>query len=148
MKGMALEYVFVILVGVVVFVVGVGIAKNILNPGSFPQTDHSVDVRYACIQYNESEIGFENFKTLLYGFLTGQCKYFVGELREGATIDDMKRAVKEIDKTVNVILLSSCESPTINAHNLYVCCNETLEKYKTFNITRKELKNSDVLICQ
>jgi len=148
MKGVALEYIFVIVVAVVVIFVGIGIMTNVIKPGIIPRTNQVVDVKYACIQYNETKISFENFKTLLYGFLTDQCKYFVGELKETITVDDLKSAAKEIDETVDVILLSNCELPTISAHNLYVYCNETLEKDKTFNITRKEIKNSDVLICQ
>lgn len=148
MKGMALEYIFVIFIAVVVIIVGVGILTNIINPGIVPQTNQVVDVRYACVQYNETKITFENFKTLLYGFLTDQCKYFFGEPKETITFDDLKRAAKEIDKSVNVILLSNCRAPTISAHNLYVCCSENLEKDKTINITRKEIKNSDVLVCQ
>ena len=148
MKGIALEYVFVIFVVVVAILVGIGIMTNVITPGIIPRTNQIVDVRYACIQYNETKINFESFETLLYGFLTDQCKYFVGELKEAATVDDLKRVAKEIDETVDVVLLSRCELPTISAHNIYLCCNETLEKNKTFNITRKEIKNSDVLICQ
>jgi len=148
MKGMVLEYVFVIAVAVVVILVGIGIATNVISPGVVPKTDQVVDVKYACIQYNETTVGFESFKTLLYGFLTDQCKYFTGNLKETVTVDDLKRAVKEIDKSVSVIILPMCEMPTVEAHNLYFCCKENLEKGKTFNITRKEIKNSDVLICQ
>jgi hypothetical protein len=148
MKGIALGYVFTVVVLVVAIVVAVGIIMNFLNPGIIPPANHVVDVRYACIQYNETKISFESFKILLYGFLTDQCKYFVGELRDTATTDDLVRVSKEIDENVNVILLSSCETPTTAAHNLYVCCSGNLEKDKTFNITRKEIKNSDVLICQ
>jgi len=148
MKGMALEYVFVILLAVVAVVVGISIATNIISPRIIPRTNQVVDVKYACVQYNETNITFENLKILLYGFLTDQCKYFVGKIKETVTVDDLNRAAKEIDEDVDVILLSSCELPTISAHNLYVCCNNTIEKDKTFNITRKEIKNSDVLICQ
>jgi hypothetical protein len=148
MKGMALEYVFVVIVAVVAIVVGISMLTNIISPGIIPPMNQVVDVKYACAQYNETKITFENLKTLLYGFLTDQCKYFVGELKETATIDDLKRAAKEINKNIAVVVLSSCELPTISAHNLYIYCNSTLEKDKTFNITRKEIKYSDVLICQ
>jgi hypothetical protein len=148
MKGMALKYVFAIIVAVVVILVSIGILRNIIGPGVIPQTNQIIDVRYACVQYNDTRITFGNFKTLLYGFLTDQCKYFVGRLKEAATVDNLKEAVKEIDENVDVFLLSGCELPTISAHNLYLCCNSTLDKDKTFNITRKEIKNSDVLICQ
>jgi len=145
---MTLEYVFAILIAVVVFFVSISIIRNATNPNVVPQIGHPVDVRYACGQYNETSISFETFKTLLYGFLTGQCKHFVGELNDGVTIDDLRRAAKEIDETAGVISLTSCESPTVNAHNIYFCCNETLEKHKVFNITGNGIKNSDVLICQ
>jgi len=148
MKGMVLEYVFAITVAIVVILVGIGIAANVIGPGIVPKMDQVVDVEYACIQYNETKITFESFKTLLYGFLTDQCKYFVGEVKETVTMDDLKRAVKEIDKSVSVIVLPACEMPTVGAHNLYVCCKETLGKDVNFNITRKEIKNSDVLLCQ
>lgn len=143
---MALEYVFAVIVAVVFIFVSVSI--SILKPDIIPNTNHVIDVRYACVQYNDTEIDFESFKTLLYGFMTDQCKYFTGKLKQSATIDDLKRAATEIDKKVNVVTLSSCEMPTAAAGNLYLCCSEVLEKDKTFNITRKEITNSDVLICQ
>ena len=148
MKGMALEYAFIIIIVVVVIVVGVAILRAFINPGNIPPTDQVVDVKYACVQYNETRVGLEDFKTLLYGFLTDQCRIFVGELKQTVSIDDLKGMVKEIDGSINVIALPSCEMPTIQAHNLYVYFNESLKRSKSFNITRKEIKNSDVLICQ
>ena len=148
MKGIALEYIFVIFVAVVVIIVTVAIMTGLISPGLIPPINNVVDVRYACIQYNETRVSSENFKVLLYGFLTSQCKYFMGELQNTVTADYLKNAVKEIDKDVNVVFLSSCSSPPIPTHTLFVCCNQTLEKDKTFNMTAKQIKDSDVLICQ
>jgi hypothetical protein len=121
---------------------------DLINPGLIPPWNQIVDVRYACVQYNETKVSPENFKILLYGFLTDQCKNFVGELQYTSTSAYLSNMVKDIDKNVNVVFLSNCSSPTLAAHNVYVCCNRTLEKDKTFNITAKQIKNSDVLICQ
>jgi len=147
MKGMALEYVFATVVAVVVIFVMIEIISTILKGKLIPENPNIVDVRYACSQLNNTQISYENFKTLVYGFFTEQCKNFVGRLKESVTLEDMQRAVKEVDEKIKVIPISECGFPTISARTLYVCCGNVLEKNKVINIVRKEIKNSDVLVC-
>lgn len=144
---MELEYVFVMVIAVVVILVMIGIISNLLKGKPVPDGGNIIDVKYACTQYNNSKITYENFKTLIYGFFTEQCENFVGELKETITLQDMQRAVGDVDKNINVVPISACNFPTISARTLYVCCNETLTKNKVINIVRKEIKNSDVLVC-
>jgi hypothetical protein len=147
MKGMALEYPFTLIVAVVVILVMIGIIATVLKGKLIPEDTNIVDVRYACSQLNNSQISYDNFKVLVYGFFTEQCKNFVGKLKETVTLQDMERAVEEVDERIKVIQVSECSMPTVSARTLYVCCGESLEKNKVINIVRKEIKNSDVLIC-
>jgi hypothetical protein len=147
MRGMALEYPFVMLVAFVVIIVVIGIVATVLKGRFVPEDGNPIDVRYACSNLNNSQISYDNFKTLIYGFFTEQCKNFVGELKETVTFEDMQRAVQEIDEKIKIVKISECSLPTVSARTLYVCCGEVLEKNKVINIIRKEIKNSDVLIC-
>jgi hypothetical protein len=112
-----------------------------------PKIQFVSDVRYACAQYNGTRISFDNFKTVLYGFITGQCNNFSAELGQGITIDDIKRVAEESEKGIQVVQLSSCHFLETNTHTIYTCCSDLFESGKNINITRRQIKNSDVLIC-
>jgi len=147
MKGIALEYVFIIVVMVVVILVSISIIVGVIKPELLPEFRVVTDVRYACSEYNSTQITFENFKTVLYGFLTDQCNNFSAELRQDITFEDIKRAAKEVDRKIEVVQLSSCHFLGTNTHSVYTCCDDIFETGKKINITRREIKNSDVLIC-
>jgi hypothetical protein len=147
MKGLAVGYIFVIFVAIVLLVIFISIITNLFK-FPIPSVNYPIDVKYACSQYNGTEISIENLETVLYGFLTDQCNNFSGRLKQTITASDLRRIVDEIDKSVNIIILDICRLPTINSHTLYLCCDEILEEGKSFNTTRKEIKYSDVLICE
>jgi hypothetical protein len=147
MKGIALEYVFAIAIVIVVTLVSIGIIIGIIKPELIPEFRVVTDVKYACSEYNNTKITFEDFKTVLYGFLTDQCNNFSSELKQEITLEDIERAVKEVDGKIEVIQLSDCHFLSTNTHSVYTCCGNIFEAGKKINITRREIKNSDVLIC-
>jgi hypothetical protein len=147
MKGLALEYPFTILIAIAVILISISIILTIIKPELIPRMHTEVDVRYACSKYNNSRINFENFKTILYGFLTDQCSNFSAILKESMSLDDIKRAVREIDEKVQVIEINNCNFFETNTGNIYVCCKNFFSSGEKINITKKEIKNSDVLIC-
>ncbi|MEM7822612.1 MAG: hypothetical protein QXI23_03980 [Candidatus Aenigmatarchaeota archaeon] len=147
MKGIALEYVFAITVAIVVVCVSIAFITGLIKPELIPRPKVITDVRYACSQYNNSKISFENFKTVLYGFLTDQCNNFSSQLTQEITFEDITRTVKEIDEKINVVRLTECKFLETNTHSVFICCGNSFKTGENINITRKEIKNSDVLIC-
>jgi len=147
MKGIALEYIFAVAIIAVVIVVSIGFITGLVKPEFIPRIRLVSDVRYACAQHNGTQISFDNFKTVLYGFLTDQCSSFSAELKQGMTIDDIRRAAEETEEGMQVVQLNSCHFLGTNTHTVYVCCSDLFEAGKNINITRREIKNSDVLIC-
>jgi hypothetical protein len=147
MKGIALEYVFAFAVVIVVILISISIITGLIKPELIPEFRVVTDVRYACSRYNNTKITFENFKTVLYGFLTDQCNNFSAELSQDITLEDLERAVKEVDRRIEVIQLSECHFLGTNTHSVYTCCGNVFEAGKNINITRREIKYSDVLIC-
>jgi hypothetical protein len=147
MKALALEYPFTILIAVIVIIVSISMIITIIKPELIPKIPIETDVRYACSKYNNSAIKFENFKVILYGFLKSQCNNFSAILEEGISFDDIVRAVNGIDEKVQVIEFNKCSLPETNTGNVYVCCKKFFGVGEKINITRREIKNSDVLIC-
>ncbi|MEM5867821.1 MAG: hypothetical protein QXG39_07870 [Candidatus Aenigmatarchaeota archaeon] len=147
MKGLTLDYVFVMMVGVAVICVAVAIIAGFLKPEFIFKPKWITEVKYACSKYNNSKINLENLKVVIYGFLTGQCNDFYSQLTQDIKFEDVKRIVGEIDGKVNVILLRECEFLKTNTHSVYVCCDK-FESGESINIKRREIKNSDVLVCK
>jgi hypothetical protein len=147
MKALVLEYPFAILVAVLVILVSISLIIKIFKPELIPKIQTEANVTYACAQYNNSRIKFQVFKTILYGFLKAQCNNFSATLDEGMSFDDLARAVKEIDERVQVVEFWRCSLPETNTGSVYVCCKNFFEAGENINITRREIKNSDVLIC-
>ena len=147
MKALALEYPFTILIVIIMIVISISIIITVIKPELIPKIQVETDVRYACSKYNNSAIRFENFKTILYGFLKNQCNNFSATLEESMSFDDIERAVKEIDEKVQVVELNKCRFPETNTGSVYVCCKNFFTAGEKVNITRREIKNSDVLIC-
>lgn len=146
-KGLALEYVFLLVVFFVVVVVGIMIVEHFYRQ-SEKQIDVNIgaDVSYMCIQLNESLISFQDFQDLLYGFMTGQCYGFQGAIKQGLTIDDIRRIVGSIDDSAQVIYIQECKLPQINSGNVYVNFSE-IPANSNLYLTRKKINNSDILIC-
>jgi hypothetical protein len=147
MKALILEYPFTILIAALVILISISLVLITIKPEIIPSFRVITDVRYVCVQYNNTRIKFENFKTILYGFLTDQCNNFSATLEEGMSFDDISRAVREIDKRVQVVELEKCNFPETNTGSVYVCCKNFFIPGENINITRKQIKNSDVLIC-
>ncbi len=147
MKGNALEYIFIALLAIVFIVVVISIIKNFLRPEVIPKEKRIIDVRYACSKYNNSRINYENFKTVLYGFLTDQCNNFSAVLDQKIRFEDIAKSVKEIDEKREIIKLSYCHFLETNTGSVYTCCRDSFEMGEKINITRREIKYSDILIC-
>jgi len=95
---------------------------------------------------NESAIDFEEFKDILYGFLSEKCTDFYGTLNEGITIEDIKRLVTSWDSSMSVISINECRFPEINSHTVYTNFEEA-EEGDAIQIKRKDVRDSDILIC-
>lgn len=114
-----------------------------------PSTDQIIDVRYACFQYNETEVNLEQLKTLFYGFLTDQCNSSVVILKEALSISDIEKIVKEIDRNILVIRKSDCNFPSFNTHSVYAySAADMILQRKTINMVKRNLYKGDVLICE
>ena len=148
MKGMVLEYPFTLALVVVVIMVAIGIVLAIMNQFSVKPPSFPTDVRYSCIQFNNTNIRFDDLRIVLYGFLTDQCNNFTASLIHTVGMQDLQRVANEIDKSIKVINITECKLPNFDTHTLYLCCKQELDRNEVFNITRKEIKNSDVLICE
>jgi len=146
MKGLALEYPFIILIAVFVILISVSLLISIFKPEIIPNIDFDGDVKYACSKYNNSEINSEELEVVLYGFLKGQCNNFSAFLKESLSFEDLKRMIKRIDKSVEVFEVSKCEFSITSTHSVYVY-NPPFEVGKKISIFRKEVDKSDVLVC-
>lgn len=146
MKGFTLDLTAALLILVVVIFVSIGIIFNYFNQIS-PVNVEPTDVKYACSQFNNSQVSFDDFKILLYGFLTGQCDQMDVRLKQRITFDDIQRAVADIDKKINVVYVSNCRLPSVSSHSVLVCCNQWFDQDKVINISRRKVYNSDVLVC-
>lgn len=140
MKGLALKYVFSLIVAIVLIVVSINFILNFLKPIEAPEPGITADMRYFCSRRNHTSIRKEELKLLLKAFLEGQCNYFVGKMAEDVSM-------RELEMMVNTLVLSKedCSLPETATRTLFV--SGELRKGVSFNITRREIKNSDVLIC-
>jgi len=145
MKGLAFDYSVIILVAVVVIVVTTSLIMVYYKQMKLPNKE-TVDVKYACYQYNDTYITLEDFKLLLYGFLTGQCDYVSSTLSQPISFDDIKNAAHEIDDKVVVLETKRCQFLSVSSHSVLVCCGN-IEDKQIININRKKIDNSDVIIC-
>jgi hypothetical protein len=99
-----------------------------------------------CIQLNNTEINSQDFEDVMYGFLTGQCNNFSAKTSQRMTISDINRVVKYIDNSVEVIKIGECTLPSVKTHTVYLNFSE-IEEGRNIYLVRKEIYNSDVLIC-
>ncbi|MEM5829289.1 MAG: hypothetical protein QW040_00425 [Candidatus Aenigmatarchaeota archaeon] len=147
MKGIALEYISAITITVFVICISIAFITGIIKPEFILRPKDFTNAKYTCSQYNNSKINLENLKVVLYGFLTDQCNNFHSTLSQDVTFEDIERVVKEIDKGINLIKLTECKFLETNTHSVYICCDNSFLTGESINITRREIKNSDVLIC-
>jgi hypothetical protein len=127
--------------------VGLRIIRYFYEHGNSDQNDNmKVDVGYACIQLNNTEISSQDFEDIMYGFLTGQCNNFSAKTSQRMTISDVSRVVKSIDNSVEVIKIGECTLPSVKTHTVYLNFSE-IEEGRNIYLVRKEIYNSDVLIC-
>jgi len=148
MKGFVLKWPVKILIVFLIILVSILIFQNLLSELFVPPLDLHIDAKYACVNYNNSKINQDKFEAVLYAFLTDQCNNFFANLEQGISFEDIERIIARIDESVIVIRIDSCKLPSVNSHSVYVCCSDFLEAGKAINITRREIKNSDVLICE
>lgn len=145
MLGLALKQIFILFITLVFIVAMVSFILKIYKSWEILSIDGSVDVRYACVSYNNTKIGLEEFETILYGFMTNQCDDMFFELRE----EVMEKDVKKIAGEINVVKIEECKLPKVNTNTLYlVLDDDRFNTGKIVNITKREIKNSDVLICE
>jgi hypothetical protein len=141
---LALRYVFILLAAIAFILLAVNFSWKLYKSYEQPPAEMVVDVSYACSNYNNTVIGLDEFRTLLYGFTTGQCDFVTFRLKENMSIDDLKRMVD-----VNVIKTKECKLPTVNTHTLYVSTtNDKLNSGKIINVVRRKIKNGDILVCE
>ena len=145
MKGFALDYTVIVLVAVVVMVVTISLIMFYYRQMKV-ENKEIMDVKYACYQYNDTSITLEDFKLLLYGFLTGQCDHVSSTLSQPISLGDITNAAHEIDDKVAVVEMNRCQFPSVNSHSVLVCCGN-IEDKQIININRKKIDNSDVIIC-
>ena len=139
-KGFELSYVFLLFLALFFVVVMIAYMKNIYMHAKVPKEEPIVDVRYACVNYDEESVDKEIFQTLLYGVLTGQCESLQVELTQTLTIEELENIVGK-----HAIKLEECKLPSVNTGSLYVVCEETISGW--VSIVGRGIKNSDVLIC-
>lgn len=151
LKGFVLETPFHFLLMIVIIAVALmlvtGGYKQLIKYK--PPVSQVIDVRYACFQYNETEVNMEQLKTLLYGFITEQCNSVVVILKEAVSISDIEKIVREIDENVLVIRKSDCNFPSFNTHSVYVySVADVIPQRKTINMVKRNLYKGDVLTCE
>jgi len=147
MKGLALNYLFLLVIVIIFIIVGVSIVRYFYEHIKPDQNDNTkVDVRYACIQLNNTEINSQDFEDVMYGFLTGQCNNFSAKTSQRMTISDINRVVKSIDNSVEVIKIGECKLPSVKTHTVYLNFSE-IEEGRNIYLVGREIYNSDVLIC-
>jgi len=148
MKGLTLNYVFLSLIVLVFIVVAIAILRHFYEQTNIDQDGitHPIDVRYTCIQLNNTEINFQDFQDIIYGFLTDQCNDFSAKIDQSITLSDVNRAVKAIDKSVEVIKINECVLPSVNSHSVYLNFSK-VEEGRNIYLGRREIDNSDLLIC-
>ena len=148
MKGLVLNYLFLVIILFIFLVVGIGIVNYFYQGTNFDKNEFKppIDVSYTCIQLNNTEISFQDFQDVLYGFLTGQCNDFSAITTQGMSLSDVDRAVKAIDSSVSVLKIEECVLPGVNSHTVYLNFSE-IKSERNIYLTRREIDNSDVLIC-
>lgn len=146
MKGIALEYVMKVFLLVVIIIVVIGIVVHFYRQFKTPSIDFPADVSYLCSQLDDTNISFQDFKDVLYGFLTGQCDDFHARTKERITIDDVETVVKAVDRSIPVVKIDSCKLPEVNSHTVYLNFTE-VGKYENIYLGKRKIMNSDVLIC-
>ena len=147
MKGLVLKYPILILIVIVVIIVSIEILKYFSEQVDYPNDiNFPSNAQYLCVQLNDTEIDFEDFQDVLYGFLKGQCNDFFAKTKQRINIDDIKRFINTMDSSIQVIQIDECILPKVNTHTVYVNFNE-IERERNIYLKRREIDNSDVLIC-
>ncbi len=146
MKGLALDYAF----GFFLLLVFVGIASAIMISIFRQGEDKSsfvpvANATYLCEFLNGGEISYEDFKNVLYGFVTNQCFEFKGKAKERITFNDIQNFVRTISKERDVARVESCVSPEINTNTIYIGFDYV--ENKKISMASKRVLNNDILIC-
>jgi len=146
-KGLALQYIFLMFLFLVVIVVGVLIVKFFYTQSEKKiNIDITADVRYMCIQLNDTQISFQDFQDILYGFMTDQCDEFYATTKENLNIDDIKRVAAVVDSSAQVIRINECKLPEVNSGNIFVNFS-MINANSNLYLKRRKINNSDILIC-
>jgi hypothetical protein len=146
MKGIAIESIALYVLLFIVILVGIGLIKHFSKQAPTSPKQPTYNATYYCVLMNETAIDFEEFKDILYGFLTEQCINFYGKTRERITIEDIRRIVKSWDSSMSVISINECRFPSVNSHTVYTNFEE-IQEGKEIEIKRKNMQKSDILIC-
>jgi len=146
-KGLALEYVFLLVIFSVTIVVGIMLVNHFYKQADEPiDIDIDSDFTYMCVQLNGTSITFQDFQDILYGFISDQCFDFHATTKQKITIDDIRRVANSIDNSYQVIQIQECKLPEVNSGNIYVTFSE-ISSDSNLYLTRKKINNSDILIC-
>jgi len=145
MKGLSMEYLALSILFLAVIILGIGMITHFQKQS--PKIEQpKYDVRYLCAQLNGSQINFDEFKDVLYGFLTSQCTEFEANVSSKITVDDIKSFVNSWSD-IRVVLIDECSLPSVNSNTIYINFEEIEINHKIY-LKRKEIMDSDILICE
>ena len=145
-KGLALNYVFLTFLAIVVILVSVLMITNFSDNSKDNYVDYNTDFEYVCIALNDTEISYSDFKDVFYGFLTNQCSEFNATIKTDITKEDIENILINTDENRQVILVNECTLPFVNSGNVFIT-TDSFSKNSNIYLTRKNIINSDILIC-
>ncbi|MBS3052578.1 MAG: hypothetical protein J4428_04395 [Candidatus Aenigmarchaeota archaeon] len=146
MKGLALEHIFGIFLLAVLVIISTGIMFSFFKQSKNNEFTPVENATYLCHFLNNNEISFEDFKSVLYGFINNQCFEFKAKLKEKITFDDIRNFVETIDTKKNVVKTNECPSSGINTDTIYIGFDFIDNEY--ISLFSKQVLYNDVLICK
>ncbi len=146
MKGLALEYIFGIFLLTVLVIISTGMMFSFFKQSKNNEFTPVENATYLCNFLNNNEISFEDFKSILYGFVNNQCFEFKAKLKERVTFEDIKNFVETLDTQKNVVKVNECSSSGINTDTIYIGFDSIDDEY--VSLFSKRVLYNDVLICK
>lgn len=144
LKGLALKYPFILILTLIFIFATSSYLLKLFLKARVPKTNYYADVKYACSIYNNGEVGMEELRTVIYGFLTEQCNEFSAKLKEDLDVEDIESIVGK-----KVVEIDECKLPKVNTGSVYVFTDDwTFNKGNFIEIKRREIRNGDLLICE
>jgi len=140
---MAFKYVFMVFLILVFLLTVVSYMERLYVHTKVPKSPVELDVRYVCVNYNDSYVDKETLETILYGVSAGQCKYVVFRLSESVSVGELEKMLGK-----ESLPLSNCELPKLDTGSFYYIGEEVLEEGTLVNVTGRGMEGGDVLVCE